>query len=520
MKNDSGTTVSPWMHADESPTTHSLLPQGTVDVCVIGAGISGMSVAYMLARQGRTVVVLDDGAPGGGETCRTSAHLSSAIDDGFLRVEQLHGADAARLAYASHAEAIDRIEAIVREEGIECDFQRVDGYLLQAPNSSAVDLALEFEAAARAGARVESLAEAPFAGMPQGPCLRFPNQAQLHPLRYLRGLSEAFLRLGGHIHRDVHALKVRDGEPVTIELESGRALSAATVVVATNSPFTTLVAMHTKLAPYRSFVIAAECARGSMPNALLWDTAQPYHYVRVVAAESEDELDLLLVGGEDHKTGQADDAPLRFERLENWMRQHFPEAQLVRHRWSGQVMETLDGLAYIGKEPGAEHIYLATGDSGMGLTHGTIAGMLLSELIEGREHPWTVLYAPDRKPLRAAGVYLRENLNVAAQFVDHVKPSEIGDPALIERECGAVLRRGAQLVAAYRDAQGELQELSAICTHLGGVVRFNSAEKTWDCPCHGSRFDLAGRVINAPASRALAPLKRVEPEPVQIRAES
>ncbi|HUR29650.1 MAG TPA: FAD-dependent oxidoreductase, partial [Planctomycetota bacterium] len=259
-----------------------------------------------------------------------------------------------------------------------------------------------------------------------------------------------------------------------------------------------------------------ECEAGGIPQVLMWDTADPYHYVRVDPARTPGGCDLLLVGGEDHKTGQADDASERFQRLEAWMREHFPEANAVRYRWSGQVLETLDGLAYIGREPGAKHVFLSTGDSGMGLTHGTIAGMLLTDLIQGRESPWSDLYAPDRKPMRATGEFLRENLNVAAQYSAYVRPAEASGEDELANGSGAVLRRGVHLVAAYRDSSGNLHERSAICTHLGCVVHFNSAETTWDCPCHGSRYDVDGKVVNGPASRPLAEVDLALPQPVGV----
>jgi len=494
--------LSPWAAKAVLPRGEPLPPDTSADVCVIGAGIAGLSAALMLQRLGRSVAVLDDGRPGSGETARSSAHLSSAIDDGFAHVEEVRGSDEARLAYESHAAAIDLIEGLVRKERIDCGFRRVDGFLFAAPGRPADELARELAAAARAGARVEEVERAPIPALDVGPCLRFRDQAQMDPLAYLYGLLAAFLRGGGRLFAG-HAVSVRDGDPAVVEIGGGRTLAARAVVVATNSPFTTLVAMHTKQAPYRTFVVAAECPRGTFPQVLLWDTGHPYHYVRVEPAARPDEPDLLLVGGEDHKTGQADDADERYERLEQWMRPRFPAAGQVRHRWSGQVLETLDGLAYIGREPGASNVYLATGDSGMGLTHGTIAAMLLSDLIVGRENPWTHLYAPDRKPLRAAGDFLRENLNVAAQFADYVKPGEARSSLYIAPGTGAVVLRGLHRVAAYRDPEGNLHERSAICTHLGCVVHFNSAETSWDCPCHGSRFGIDGRVLNGPASKPL-----------------
>jgi glycine/D-amino acid oxidase-like deaminating enzyme/nitrite reductase/ring-hydroxylating ferredoxin subunit len=449
-------------------------------------------------------VILDDGPVGGGETSRSTAHITTAIDGGYSRLEALHGEADARLAHQSHAAAIDRIAAIVREESIDCDFERLDFFLFAALDSLPEDLTREFQAAKRAGAAVVAFEHSPLPTLAFGACLKFPDQAQLHPLRYLDGLSAAFVRLGGRVFRGAHVCAVHDGEPVRVEIEGGRFVNARSAVVATHSPFTTLVAMHTKQAAYRTFVIAAECPRGSVPHALIWDTADPYHYVRVDPARVSGEFDLLLVGGEDHKTGQADDADARFARLEAWMREHFPMAGEVRRRWSGQLLETLDHLAHIGLEPGAKHVYLVTGDSGLGFTHATIAGMLLPDAIAGRDNPWANLYAAERKPLRAAKDYLRENLNVAAQFADRLKRGEAASADDIPRGGGAILRRGLHLVAAYRDSEGTVHERSAVCTHLGCVVHWNSTESSWDCPCHGSRFDTEGRALAGPATKPLA----------------
>lgn len=504
---------SPWVSASAPAPRESPAHDLHVDVCVIGAGVAGVSVGHALAREQRSVVILDDGPIDGGETSRSTAHLTSAIDGGYARLEELHGENGARLAHDSLSAAIERIDALVREEGIDCDFMRLEGFLFAAASSPPGQLRDELGAASRAGAPVQSLAAAPFPGLEPGACLRFPGQGQLHPLRYLAGLTSAFVRHGGRIFRGAHALDVHDGEPARVELEGGRSVTASAVIVATHSPFTTRVAMHTKQAAYRTFVIAAECPRGSIPPVLMWDTGDPYHYVRIVPASGADAHDLLLVGGEDHKTGQADDADARFERLEQWMRARFASAGDVRRRWSGQVLETLDHLAYIGLQPGAQHVYVITGDSGMGFTHATIAAMLLPDALAGRTNPWKELYAADRKPLRATGDYLRENLNVAAQFADLLKPGEAASVDDIAPGGGAVVRRGLHLTAVHRDEQGNLHERSAVCTHLGCVVHWNTAETSWDCPCHGSRFDVEGLVLAGPATKPL-------PEPAQREGEA
>jgi Rieske Fe-S protein len=217
------------------------------------------------------------------------------------------------------------------------------------------------------------------------------------------------------------------------------------------------------------------------------------------------DYDLLLVGGEDHKTGQADNAEQRWAGLEAWTRKRFPMAGATEYRWSGQVMEPIDGLGFIGRNPlDKPNVYIATGDSGNGITHGTIAGILLTDLIVGRENEWATLYEPTRKTLRAAARFAKENLNVAAQYAELMTGGEVESVEQIARGSGAVIRRGLRKIAVYRDEQGNLQERSAICSHLGCVVRWNATEKSWDCPCHGSRFDRSGIVLNGPAIHNLS----------------
>jgi nitrite reductase/ring-hydroxylating ferredoxin subunit len=214
----------------------------------------------------------------------------------------------------------------------------------------------------------------------------------------------------------------------------------------------------------------------------------------------------LIIGGEDHKTGQVNDQVERWERLETWGKSHFTNLGPVTHWWSGQVFETLDGLALIGPDPsGAENVFIATGDSGMGLTHGTIAGLLLTDLILNRENPWRELYAPSRFPLTALGTVAKEGLNMAGQFTDHLGGGDVADVTEIHPCKGAVVRRGLRMIATYRDQYGNLHEMSAVCPHMGCVVHWNDGESTWDCPCHGSRFSAHGRVLHGPAMGDLAP---------------
>jgi glycine/D-amino acid oxidase-like deaminating enzyme/nitrite reductase/ring-hydroxylating ferredoxin subunit len=506
MPADSGKTLSLWMTRTELGARPELAEDERADLCVVGAGIAGLTTAYHAAAEGRSVVVLDDGPVAGGETCRTSAHLSNVIDDRFQSLERLHGVEGTRDAQRSHADAIERIERIVAQERIDCDFERVDGYLFLAPGQEPELLTREEEAARRAEfPGLRRLPRAPFPHFDTGPCLCFPGQAQFDPLRYVAGLVGAIERLGGRLRSRSHVVAVEGGSNAHVRTSAGREVRAQAIVVATNSPVNDRFKIHTKQAPYRTYVIAARVPQGALRRGLYWDMAEPYHYVRLAPAGAEHEM--LVVGGEDHKTGQEQDPAQRHDALERWMRERFPFAAEVELRWSGQVLETLDGLAHIGRNPlDHDNVFVATGDSGMGLTHGTLAGMILADLSAGRSNPWASLYDPARKSLRTASHFLKENLNVAAQYLrDYATPGEITSVDAIAPGSGAVVRHGLMKVAVYRDADGQLHELSAVCPHLGCIVHWNAVEKTWDCPCHGSRFAAQGRVINGPANRDLAP---------------
>ena len=514
----SGDSISPWqVQAPDGGASRRSLeyadwPQGAVDVVVIGAGISGLSTAYHLLEAGFGVLVIDKGDVASGETSRTTAHVSSALDDHYCELEKMHGADGARLAAESHAAAISSIEAIARKENIACDFARVDGYLFASKASQRSLLERERAAATRAGLEVELVKSAPLP-FGTGPALRFAQQAQFQPLAYVSGLADAVRRKGGLIRTGVRVQSVSEGAPARVHMDGGSSVVARFVVVATNTPIVDVFAMHTKQAAYRSYALGVGIPKGSVERALYWDTEDPYHYVRVAGDD-----DLLIVGGEDHKVGQSKSPEQSWARLDAWTRERFPMAQPVRFRWSGQVWEPVDGLAYIGKNPGrADNVFISTGDSGNGITHGAIAGILLSDLIAKRNNPWQHLYDPSRKVVRpaAAREFVKENLNVALQYGEFIKSGSDADS--IEPGQGAVVRRGVHRIAVFVDEAGGRHECSAVCTHLGGPVNWNRAEKSWDCPCHGARFDPYGRVLTGPAVRDLEPLPAAV-EPASRRA--
>ncbi len=515
-------TPSIWTQDVRMPRFGPLEADCRADVCVVGAGIAGLTTAYLLSRDHR-VIVLDAGATAGGETERTTAHLASALDDRFERILQLHGEETARLVAESHATAIDRIEAFVRTYGIKCEFERVDGFLFAPPGSDASHLEREFEAAHRVGlAHVTWAERAPLVGFDTGRCLRFPRQGQFHPLRYLAALVAELEKNGTRIHNDTRVVHVESGSPARVETQAGPVVTADAVVVATNSPINERVAIHTKQGAYRTYVVTAPVVTGVVPRALFWDTAAgaehegeqaaPYHYARIADAgrgsgNGRGNVELLIVGGEDHKTGQADDPLKRFARLERWARERFASMGPVESRWSGQVLEPVDSLAFIGRDPThQENVFISTGDSGNGMTGGTVAGVILADLIRGQENPWATAYDPQRVSLRAVPRFAKENLNAASHLAgDWVKAGDVTSPDEIPPGEGAVIRRGLTKIAVFRDERGGLHPRSAVCPHLGCIVSWNSAAKSWDCPCHGSRFDSYGTVVNGPAIADLAP---------------
>lgn len=509
MKPHMEQTTSVWMATSQVPTESALRSDLTVDVCVVGAGMAGLTTAYLLSREGRSVAVLDSRRIAAGQSQRTTAHLTNAHDDYYHEIEKIHGLEGIRTAAESHTRAIDAIEKLVKMLDIDCDFYRVPGYLFCAPGHSQDVLDREFAAAQRAGLEgLEFVGRAPLIGFDTGRCLRYPNQGQFHPLKYMTRLAQEIERAGGQIFTDTAVEKVTGGRRARVHTTHGPMVSADAVVVATNTPVNDILAIHTKQAPYLTYAIGVHVPKGSVPRALFWDTEENYHYIRT--QPYDDQTDILIVGGEDHKAGQAFDQDERHARLEAWTRQRFDHLGEVAFRWSGMVMETIDGGAFIGRNPGdEENVFIATGDSGMGMTHGTIAGLLLTDLIQGRDNPWASFYDPARKPIagQAWRRFVSENANVGKEYVqDWLSGGDSPDVPHLATDEGTVMRRGLTKEAVYRDPQGSLHRCSAVCPHLGCIVHWNTLEKVWDCPCHGSRFDAYGHVINGPAISDLTPL--------------
>jgi glycine/D-amino acid oxidase-like deaminating enzyme/nitrite reductase/ring-hydroxylating ferredoxin subunit len=496
------TSKSLWADISVTADAQPLSGDARCDVAVIGSGIAGLSTAYELAERGVSVMVIDRGKIAGGMTSRTSAHLAPLCDDLMSEMKKLKGIEQSKLFYESQAAAVDRIEEIQKKHGIDCNFRRLDGFLFQGNGMPADVIDQELDVVREVGAPVHRLVGVSLKGCEKRHALRYPRQATFHPLKYLAGLAGRLMKKDVKLICDTPVEEVLE-ESGAVTIKTGRGtVRAGQAVVATNSPISDRFALHSKMAPYRTYVITFTIKSGALPDALYWDTEEPYHYVRLQPGSKG--KDFVLVGGEDHKSGEADDADKRFERLESWARPLIPGLGDVTHRWSGQVLDTIDYAGFIGRDPGSEHIYVATGDSGQGLTHGVMGAMLNTSLILEGKSPWTEVYAPGRTPLRAAKNFLSENSTVLKNFAEYIAPGEMASLDALKPGHGGIVRQGLKKIAAYRDARGDLHLRSAACTHLGCHLHWNSFETCWDCPCHGSMFDVDGQPINAPAISALA----------------
>lgn len=479
----------------------------TCDLVVVGSGIAGLSSAYEAARCGAKVIVIDRGDITGGMTARTTAHLVSEIDDRYFDLIKAVGEDNARLYHESQVAAINRIETVCEDEGIDADFTRLPGYLVAAESRDQAELQEEFDACCKLDVDVE-WSDKSAVPLPSGTkALKFARQGRFHPLKYCAGLALAVQKRGGRMFgQTAYIGHEEDGDGVTIKTKAGQRIRGGAALFATNVPVNDRVKVHTKQVPMRTYVIAGRVPSGSVEDALVWDTLWPYHYARLQPAG--DGQDWLIVGGEDHRSGTANDMGDRFEKLETWARERFPTFEQVEHRWSGQVMEPADFLPYSGRD-GSERIYIHSGDSGQGITNGVAGALNFIALYRNDKAHFAGLFDPSRKPKAGLtlGEYVKGQGAVVANLGEYLGAGEVDDIDEIPPGEGAIVRRGLAKHAVYHGEDGVFVERSAVCTHVGCIVHWNSFEKCWDCPCHGSQFLPDGTVINGPA---ITPLAKVE----------
>lgn len=495
-----------WTDSTGFPEFDQLDRDLEVDVVVVGGGITGLTAAYLLGRAGRSVAVLDRDRCAQIDTGHTSAHLTMVTDSRLTELERRFGRDHAQAAWDGGLAAMMQIERIVDEHDIDCDFEWVDGYLHPPVGDKPDEKALRAEAAlaAELGFDADYVEDVPFI---RGPGVRFENQARFHPRRYLAGVAKAVREQGGLIFERSNADEFFD-DPKGVR-SHGHLIRCSDFVIATHNPVlgtagaTGATIFQTKLALYTTYVVAGRVPRGTVADALFWDTADPYRYLRV---EPDGDQDLVIYGGEDHKTGQATDTNVVYGQLEEALRTLIGGIQ-VSHRWSGQVIETPDGLPYIGRM--ADHQYAATGFSGNGMTFGTLGAIMITDAILGRPNPWAELFDPGRAAVRRGlWEYIKENKDYPYYLLrGRVAGAEGRSVRAVKRAEGKIIERDGKKLAVSRNNRGALSVLDATCTHMGCIVSWNDAEHTWDCPCHGSRFTTKGKVISGPAESPLEEIR-------------
>jgi glycine/D-amino acid oxidase-like deaminating enzyme/nitrite reductase/ring-hydroxylating ferredoxin subunit len=499
-------TSSYWMDSASVARFPSLDRDLAVDVVVIGGGITGVTAAYLLKRAGRRVALLERGRCGAIDTGHTTAHLTCVTDTPITDLIRTFGEDHARAACDAGLAAIACIDEIVRREKIACEFSWVPGYLhlpagREAAETGADELRKQADAAAALGFDARYVASVPFMDRPG---IEFDQQARFHPRKYLAAIVALIDGDGSQVFEHTAADEVHD-DPLSVQAGAHR-VRCTQVVVATHNPIVGKAGilsasfLQTKLALYTSYAVGGRVPPDRVPDALFWDTDDPYRYVRV---ERHRGFDYVIVGGEDHKTGQATDTRQCFARLRATATALLPDLDIT-HEWSGQVLETADGLPFIGEM--APQQFAATGFSGNGMTFGTLGAMMACDAVTGTRNPWTGLFDIGRTRIRGGlWDYLRENADYPYYLIrDRFAGVQGRSLRAVPRGAGKVLDLDGAKVAAFRDRDGSVTTRSAVCTHMGCLVRWNDAERSWDCPCHGSRFAPNGAVLAGPAETPLS----------------
>ena len=512
--NSSGETDPVWVHQmpySKYPHFPALDHNVTTDVCIVGSGIAGISSAYELVMRGKRVTILEARHVLSGESGRTSGHLSSALDDGYENIEKKHGLKGAKIAAESHSWAVQRVGEI------DCEYRRLAAYEISQYNRNDNRHETEVhgvkrvvEASQKLGINVsfhEGLTVHGWDGHPdQRDGAVFHDQATFHPTQYFLGvLTWLSKQPNFQCFAQTRMASIEERDIVQVHTQVGFTVTASDAIEATCVPLQKL-SIIAEMEYNRTYCIAIRVPRGSIEDCLIYDEAEAYKYARLTACDDQDHY--LVVGGCDHKVGQENTAG-RFDELEIWARERFPQAGDVDYRWSGQIYEPVDYMAFIGKNQGRNHTYVVTGDSGDGLTHGVLAGRLLADELDNIENPWSHLYRPSRlgSIAKALPSMLEHDVQTNTQYKRYVQ-SDIRDIEDLTVHTGGVLHDSvtSKPVAVYKDTKGQTYRFSAVCPHMKGVLCWNQTEKSWDCPVHGSRFSGEGVCVEGPAKSNLEPM--------------
>jgi glycine/D-amino acid oxidase-like deaminating enzyme/nitrite reductase/ring-hydroxylating ferredoxin subunit len=494
-----GKPASFWI--DSTPETNfpSISRGLLVDVAILGGGMVGLTAATLLKRAGQTVAVIEAEQIVKGVTGHTTAKVTSLHRLIYAELLKKFGEEKARLYAESNQAAIERIAAFIEEEQIDCDFERKSAYTYTESASDMDAIEAEVNAALQLGLPASFVRETSLPFPIQG-AVRFDNQAQFHPRKYLLALAKTIPGNGSYLFEETRALDVKEGNPCEVMTDKG-VIMARDVIVATNLPILDKGLFFAKAYPKRSYVLSARIDPSKAPVGMFINTENPSHSIRTTPYEGGL---LLIVNGEEHKTGHISDTENRYKKLEEYARDRF-EIDSFEYHWSTQDYTSVDKVPYIGKlTPASKHVYVASGFGGWGMTNGTLSGMILKDLILERPNPWTKLYDATRATSFVSKKFFQENADVAQDWLkDRFTSPQAKSFSEVANGEGKIVTINGEKVAAYRDEQGIMHALSPVCTHLKCLVHWNNAEKSWDCPCHGSRFSYEGKVLHGPAVKDL-----------------
>jgi glycine/D-amino acid oxidase-like deaminating enzyme/nitrite reductase/ring-hydroxylating ferredoxin subunit len=489
-------TTSYWERTSKKEVYAPLDKDQETEVLIVGGGLTGLMTAWNLMQAGKKAVVVEARTIGSGVSGNTTAHLNSSVDCDYHIVAKNFGKDTAKLVAEAAVLGIELVGQVDKAHNLDANYQKVPAYIYAETTDQILELQKELKAAKEAGLDVEEVEEIEGLNFPTGMVVRFNRNARFHPLKFLYGLTETLREAGVQIYEQTRVEKHNEKDDyVEVTLSTGATVKAKHVVLATHSPIF-MHPVHTRMAPYRSYAIAIR-TRQPVPDALIYDMRDPYNYVR------KEEDNVVIIGGADHKTGQTGDENQHLQNIKAWAEERFGIAEYLAS-WSAQVFEPADNLPFIGKSVTHKRVYYGTGYSGDGTLWGSFAGYLLSDIILGKENKFAELFSPARLNIKAeAGEFLKENLNVAKEFIKERFSSDASDVKEISNGDGKILRQGLQQYAVYRDDQGGLHVMSPTCVHMGCVVQWNKLEKTWDCPCHGGRYKATGEQLSGPPATGL-----------------